>query len=266
MGGNEDESMSDAASSASEVASDGESPSRKIACGDLTAPASKWSMQQLRDHFMTEGLDYELMMNRIKDLIVKTLIAVEPPIVSAWHQGANFGGRGPTQQLLRGVGPNQTCFEILGFDIIIDTALKPWLLEVNTAPSLSSSSPLDKRIKTKLVADALTLVGIYPFDHKLVDKAMRDEQSNRENGEKVPNGQKSHNLLTLGSTPLKELGRAEWTTILDACDEFMRSGSLERIFPTPESGNRYSDFFQTPRYANAVLAKWLREGGENCFC
>lgn len=39
-------------------------------------------------------------------------------------------------------------FEIYGFDVILDGKLKPVLLEVNVLPSLSSSSELDRRIKT----------------------------------------------------------------------------------------------------------------------
>jgi hypothetical protein len=38
--------------------------------------------------------------------------------------------------------------------------MKPWVLEVNVLPSLSSSSLFDKRIKTMVVCDALTIVGI----------------------------------------------------------------------------------------------------------
>ena len=40
------------------------------------------------------------------------------------------------------------CFEIFGFDILIDSDLKPWLIEVNLSPSLSTDSPLDHEIKT----------------------------------------------------------------------------------------------------------------------
>jgi hypothetical protein len=47
---------------------------------------------------------------------------------------------------------------------LIDATLKPWILEVNVLPSLSSSSVFDKRIKTMVVCDALTLVGIRGYD------------------------------------------------------------------------------------------------------
>lgn len=56
------------------------------------------------------------------------------------------------------------CYEVFGFDIMIDDTLKPWLLEVNLAPAFSCSSPLDKKIKSSLVQDTLNLIGVLPLE------------------------------------------------------------------------------------------------------
>ena len=71
------------------------------------------------------------------------------------------------------------CFEVYGFDIIIDAKLKPWLLEVNVCPSLSSSSPLDKMIKTKLLCDSLHLAGFHIYDRKKFEKEQEKTNRNR---------------------------------------------------------------------------------------
>jgi tubulin polyglutamylase TTLL6/13 len=55
---------------------------------------------------------------------------------------------------------NQLCFQILGFDIMLDSELKPWLLEVNQSPSFTTSSVLDTRIKGSLIQDTLTLLNL----------------------------------------------------------------------------------------------------------
>jgi tubulin polyglutamylase TTLL6/13 len=47
------------------------------------------------------------------------------------------------------------CFELLGFDIILDKHLKPYLLEVNHAPSFNTDTPLDFLIKKQLLFDTL---------------------------------------------------------------------------------------------------------------
>jgi len=44
-------------------------------------------------------------------------------------------------------------YELFGFDILIDKKLKPWLIEVNVCPSLNVTTPLDKRIKTRMMTD-----------------------------------------------------------------------------------------------------------------
>ena len=52
------------------------------------------------------------------------------------------------------------CFQILGFDIIIDSNLKPWLLEVNQSPSFSTDTPFDQTLKKNLIKDTIQLMNI----------------------------------------------------------------------------------------------------------
>ena len=69
-----------------------------------------------------------LMWSRIYDLIIKSLIAGEHHVI----QGIKKSGI-----------HRNNCFEVFGYDVIIDSDLKPWLLEINLSPSLAVDSPLD---------------------------------------------------------------------------------------------------------------------------
>ena len=50
------------------------------------------------------------------------------------------------------------CFECYGYDIIIDSALKPWLIEVNASPSLTSTTTKDRVMKHGILNDILNIV------------------------------------------------------------------------------------------------------------
>jgi tubulin polyglutamylase TTLL6/13 len=81
----------------------------------------------------------------IRDLIIKTLCIAQPIL----------------QHLYRQCQPddldNSLCSQVLGFDVMIDHALKPSLLEVNQSPSFTTDSPLDLKIKKALITDTLKL-------------------------------------------------------------------------------------------------------------
>ena len=64
------------------------------------------------------------------------------------------------------------CFELFGFDIMLDKKLKPWLIEVNVSPSLGSGSVLDKKVKTSLLCDTFNLVGFIPYNRKELKKEL----------------------------------------------------------------------------------------------
>lgn len=53
---------------------------------------------------------------------------------------------------------DKRCFELYGFDILLDQNLRPWLLEVNASPSLSATTPEDRILKVRLINDVLNTV------------------------------------------------------------------------------------------------------------
>lgn len=113
----------------------------------------KWSLSALNRHLQCVGIDSDLMWSRIMDIIVKTLLAAEPVISSKTQERTVHC---------------QNCFELYGFDILVDEDIKPWLLEVNLSPSLQADSPLDKQVKSSVLCDALNLIGLRQVDYQSV--------------------------------------------------------------------------------------------------
>jgi tubulin polyglutamylase TTLL4 len=123
----------------------------------------KWSLKQLKEEWEKMGISYADIFAKIKDLCVKTLMSVEPVICSS----------------SRNVKHRNQCYEIYGFDVLIDNNLRPWLLEVNVLPSLSSSSPFDKHVKSMLLSDTMHLIGFTIFDRRKIEEERRCEKNKK---------------------------------------------------------------------------------------
>jgi len=153
---------------------------------------------------------------------------------------------------------------------LIDQDLKPWLLEVNICPSLSSGSPLDKRIKTQLVADTLTLVGVQPlqsiYRRDLQDVSAQDDESNmgRMPAADVLAQRKTRLAIANRRDALALFDEYAWDIVLKAHEEELRCGSLCRIFPAADSA-QYTAYFTEESYANLVLRKFYEAGGGDIF-
>ena len=95
---------------------------------------------------MQQGADPDLIMERIKDIVVKTVIVGQPYM----------------SHIYRSCQPddydNSMCFQILGFDIMIDKHFQPWLIEVNQSPSFATDSALDYEVKKSVIQDAFKLL------------------------------------------------------------------------------------------------------------
>lgn len=100
------------------------------------------------------GADTKKLLGQIDEIIVKTLCCIQP-ILAQYYTSSQ-----PSDY------SNSMCFELLGFDIIIDSSLKPYVLEVNHSPSFSTDSPLDWKIKKKLISDTLKLLKIREKDRQ----------------------------------------------------------------------------------------------------
>ena len=51
----------------------------------------------------------------------------------------------------------RSCFEIFGYDFIVDAEFRVWLIEINTNPCLEESSNLLKVLLPRMIDDALRL-------------------------------------------------------------------------------------------------------------
>ncbi|ERE68117.1 tubulin polyglutamylase TTLL13 [Cricetulus griseus] len=78
---------------------------------------SKRKLSTFNSYMKAHGYDVEQLWKAIEDVIIKTLISAHPVIKHNYHTCF------PSHTL------NSACFEILGFDILLDRKLKPWLLE-----------------------------------------------------------------------------------------------------------------------------------------
>ena len=79
----------------------------------------------------------EECFHNIQELVIKTLLA--------------------TSKLMQ---TDKRCFELYGFDVMIDSNFKPWLIEVNGSPSMTSNTSIDEKLKKGILDDVLSIVNL----------------------------------------------------------------------------------------------------------
>jgi len=84
----------------------------------------------------------------IKDVITKTIISGQPQLCHSFRTAKPDDIE------------NSLCFQVLGFDIMLDSKAKPWLIEVNQSPSFSTDTPLDYQIKKAVILQSILLLNL----------------------------------------------------------------------------------------------------------
>ncbi|NXA98535.1 TTLL5 polyglutamylase, partial [Melanocharis versteri] len=233
-----------------------------VSCDDPEVEdyGNKWSMSAMLRYLKQEGRDTAALMASVEDLIIKTLVSAELSIASACKSFLSHRG---------------SCFELYGFDVLIDDTLKPWLLEVNLSPSLACDAPLDLKIKASMLSDMFTLVGfvcqdpgqrsgrtVYhssePVRRNPYQKLQRtrplsasdaEVKSSMPLGREKATGRHSSSVLGLSMEEIKVLRRVR--------EENERRGGFVRIFPTPLTWDLYGSFLEHKTSMNYMLATRL---------
>ncbi|XP_037922551.1 tubulin polyglutamylase TTLL4-like isoform X3 [Hermetia illucens] len=227
----------------------------------------KWTLRSLWTHFREQGINTKRLWGKIRNIILRTLLA---------------GESGLNRMFKTNVRSRYNCFELFGFDILLDEQLTPWLLEVNISPSLHSDQPLDLHVKGPLIQSVLN-TAMYQVPPKLsqekeseiaqmfnlpgkicLDKRLHITQLSSEEIKK-------HNYFTSANVEnredyleriLEDLTSDDIRCLVLSEDEFARSSPLERIFPGPCS-YAFLPYIDFPRYYNRLLDAWEYKYGKN---
>ncbi|NXO82173.1 TTLL5 polyglutamylase, partial [Sitta europaea] len=233
-----------------------------VSCDDPEVEdyGNKWSMSAMLRYLKQEGRDTAALMANVEDLIIKTLVSAELSIASACKSFLSHRG---------------SCFELYGFDVLIDDTLKPWLLEVNLSPSLACDAPLDLKIKASMLSDMFTLVGfvcqdpgqrssrhIYhssesvrrnPYQKlqhtRSLSASDAEVKSSTSLGREKAAGRHPNSVLGLSMEEVRVLRRVR--------EENERRGGFVRIFPTPLTWDLYGSFLEHKTSMNYMLATRL---------
>jgi tubulin monoglycylase TTLL3/8 len=61
--------------------------------------------------------------------------------------------------------PGKGCFELFGFDIMLDDNFNPWLIEVNESPSMEYSTEITERLVQELFPSIISVVVDWAWAH-----------------------------------------------------------------------------------------------------
>jgi hypothetical protein len=140
-----------------------------------------------------------------------------------------------------------TCFEILGFDILLDRDYNPWLLEVNTSPSFATDSQLDFDLKSKVLTEAFNIIGV-------------NRESEEDKVRRFKLNTKLESFLSGNATRLrkkqldkKDVGKSKRDFLMhEIREELNRCEGFKMIFPCADV-DLYSKYFEEERANNKII-------------
>jgi len=147
----------------------------------------KWNLAHLKKYLITVYgyTAVDKMFTEMQDLVIASCLSVQKVMIQDKH-----------------------CFELYGYDIIVDNDLQPWILEVNASPSLTANTPDDYQLKFGLLDDTITILD---FEKYLTgqEEHIGGFDVVYRNGQKVtpPPSAQFHTYLGCANTRIEDLRR-----------------------------------------------------------
>ena len=179
--------------------------------------ANMWNLKTYTKYLRKKNIDCSILKEKIKDIIIKSVISVYKSLIS--------------KLILYNLN-DINFYNILGYDIIITDKFEPILLEINTGPSMTNYTNLDKSMKTNLFVDTLNLVGITPFYKNII--------LNNKTG------------INFNINIQEEVDKA-------ICELTRPRGDYELIFPIKSNINKYEKYFKDNIRENEIFWRKIRE-------
>lgn len=195
--------------------------------------AHKRSIVNLFQQLTEEGHNCEVLWQKICDIVVKTILTIQPTLAHTYRSCQ------PEDT------SNSMCFEVLGFDIMLDKKLKPWLLEVNHSPSFTTDSSLDRRIKRQVISEAIQLMNLTLKSKKLFLKKQKKQSWERTYSKKYEKESKE----SLKAKEVKK--RTKYEASLEVNYQLIYPSETNKYQKFEESAmNFYTNFTQGRRKRN----------------
>ena len=106
-----------------------------------------WNLETFQKYCSRNNINYNKLISEVSDIFIKTMLSVREKIIKVIEKNKFY---------------HSNFYHLIGFDIILDENLKPYLLEMNKECGFRNNNDAEKYYTYNIVVDTLNIVGIKP--------------------------------------------------------------------------------------------------------
>jgi len=190
-----------------------------------------WTLSMLQEYLQNQGVDWDDVSQDVEEVVIKTIIL----------------GYDKMKQDCQGLNSSYNCYKLLGFDIMLDENLKPWVLEVNTDPWLFAD-PVDVNLKSSMVAEMFNIVGFH-IPSEIASRKDPELRRMFPNYAKFSQDPRMYNKVGNNQMAI------DLRLLMKSEEEIAQTKGFLRVFPTVHT-SRYQRFLGEAIHSDQLLQAW----------